>query len=88
MTERYPRLRQNIPKWSQVIFRKENIKYVLITWIAAVVMTVGASILHSDMFMMASAGVLVVSSIALSAIGLTFIINKLFVMKAKSMDQA
>ncbi len=37
----------------------------MITWIAAVVFTIGASILHVDTFMMASAEILVVSSIAL-----------------------
>ena len=62
---------------------KENhIKYVMIIWIAAVVLTIGANILHVDMFMMASAGMLVISSIALSTTGLTFAIKKLFILKA------
>lgn len=49
----------------------------MIAWISAVVITVGASILHVDAFMMASAAMLVLSSIALSAIGLTFAIKRL-----------
>ena len=70
-----------------MIFRKHNIKYVLITWISAVVLTIGASVLHFDVFMMASAGTLVLSSIALSAIGLTFV-QQVIHTKAKSVDQA
>lgn len=58
--------------------RKHHVKYALIAWIAAVVLSVGASILHSDVFMIASAGMLVLSSIALSAIGLTFAIKRLW----------
>lgn len=58
--------------------KKHHIKYALVTWVAAIVMTIGASMLRSDVFMMTSTGILVLSSIVLSSVALTFAIKRLW----------
>ena len=58
--------------------KNHHIKYTLIAWVIVVALTVAAASLHIDIFMMAAAGMLVLSSIALAVIGLTFIFNRLY----------
>ncbi len=56
--------------------RKDHIKYMLIEWLIALGLTATANILHHDLFVMVSTGMLVLSSISFDASILAFIVSK------------
>lgn len=57
--------------------KKHYVKHIVMAWTIALALTLLGSILYIDMFMMASAGILVLSSIVLATTGLTVVFNRL-----------
>ena len=63
--------------------RKHHLMYLAIAWAATLFLTTTATMLFHDLFMMASSTLLVLSSIALAAVGLTFCFDMVWNHKKK-----